>query len=430
MLNEVEQFIRRWHLLDKSALHVVALSGGADSTAMLLVLKSLGYKVEAAHCNFRLRGAESDRDERFCRDLCAAEGIPFHIVHFDTREYASLHKLSIETAARQLRYNWFEQLRHDIGAADICVAHHKDDNAETVLMHLIRGTGIIGLCGIRPKNGRIVRPLLCVSREQIKEFLASVHQDYVDDSTNFIPDATRNKFRLQVIPLLKAINPAAVDNINSLSQTMLEVEKVVESAMPKSDRLEDIRRCASLEMAVYYLLMDKGFSREQINDIAVHISDASGKGKLWYSSGYMACIGSERLEVVSKDELDINDMKLPEPGTYCFGSNRIRLSLEEWVADNTVPRGSMEVAVDAHSVMFPLTLRRYREGERFVPFGMNGSKLLSDFLTDNHCSAIDRLRQLVLADADGNIIWVVGRRIDNRVRVSDKTKEVLKISFA
>ena len=171
MLRKIEETVRQYiakeQLLSADALHLVALSGGADSVALLLILKRLGYTVEAVHCNFHLRGEESNRDEIFVRELCEKVEVKLHLIHFDTVAYAELHQVSIEMAARQLRYRYFEQLRQDIGAEEVCVAHHRDDAVETLLMNLVRGTGIHGLTGIRPRNGHVVRPLLCLSREQI-----------------------------------------------------------------------------------------------------------------------------------------------------------------------------------------------------------------------------------------------------------------------
>ena len=170
MWNKVADFIEREGLLSRDGLHLVALSGGADSVALLLVMKELGYHIEAAHCNFHLRGEESNRDEEFVKMLCKRHDVPIHLIHFDTEEYATLHQVSIEMAARDLRYHYFHQLCHDIGADSVCVAHHRDDAIETFLMNLIRGTGIHGLTGIRPQNGQIIRPLLCVSRQEIENF--------------------------------------------------------------------------------------------------------------------------------------------------------------------------------------------------------------------------------------------------------------------
>lgn len=203
----VSSFANIHHLFAKEGVYLVALSGGADSVALLLALLDMGVRVEAVHCNFHLRGEESDRDEQFCKDLCSKYNVELHLVHFDTCEYAALHHVSIEMAARDLRYAYFERLRSDMGAEAICVAHHRDDSVETVLLNLVRGTGLRGLRGIQPKNGNIVRPLLCVSRDDIECFLDSIGQDYVTDSTNLHDDVKRNKIRLDVLPLLETLNP-------------------------------------------------------------------------------------------------------------------------------------------------------------------------------------------------------------------------------
>ena len=208
MLNKVKQFIAEKHLLKADCLYLVALSGGADSVALLLVLKELGYSIEAVHCNFHLRGEESLRDEQYCKELCERENIPLHIAHFDTKEYADLHKVSIEMAARDLRYKYFFQLKDDLQAAAICVGHHKEDSVETILINLLRGTGLSGMMGISPDANSIIRPLLSVSRQEIEQYLEERNVNYVTDSTNMIDDVVRNKIRLNIIPLLQEINPS------------------------------------------------------------------------------------------------------------------------------------------------------------------------------------------------------------------------------
>ena len=233
MLNKVREYIEKQCLLESGKRYLVALSGGADSVCLLLVLRQLDYQVEAVHCNFLLRGDESHRDEAFACNLCEKQGVPFHVIHFDTRTYAELHKVSIEMAARDLRYQYFEQLRKDIGAEAICVAHHQDDSVETILMNLLRGTGIHGLSGIKPRNGHILRPLLCVSRKEIEAFLASQHQDYVTDSTNLVADVLRNKLRLKVIPMLNDLWPGASEAIARTARNMAEAEKVYNDAMDR-----------------------------------------------------------------------------------------------------------------------------------------------------------------------------------------------------
>lgn len=203
-IQKVREYIQDQHLLTSTKeLYLVALSGGADSVALLLSLRALGYQVEACHCNFHLRGEESNRDEQFCVKLCERLAIPLHRIHFDTRSYATLHKESIELAARNLRYRYFEQLRQDMNAEGICVAHHRDDSVETVLINLVRGTGINGLTGISSRNGNILRPLLCVNKEEILAYLEEKNESYITDSSNLVDDVVRNKIRLRILPLLK-----------------------------------------------------------------------------------------------------------------------------------------------------------------------------------------------------------------------------------
>ena len=195
----VIRYIEKEHLFSPDDKLLVALSGGADSVALLRVLHTAGYQCEAAHCNFHLRGEESNRDEQFVRQLCQKYGIRLHTIDFNTTQYATEKRISIEMAARELRYNWFEKIKEECGAHVIAVAHHQDDSVETMLLNLIRGTGITGLLGIRPRNGAIVRPLLCINREEIIRYLQQIGQDFVTDSTNLEDEYTRNKIRLNLL---------------------------------------------------------------------------------------------------------------------------------------------------------------------------------------------------------------------------------------
>ena len=234
-VNQVRHFAHHHQLFTPRGKYIIALSGGADSVSLLLVLKhlesELGISLEAAHCNFHLRGDESLRDEEFCKQLCRRFHVPLHLVHFDTHAYADLHHVSIEMAARDLRYAYFEQLRRDIHAHDICVAHHRDDSVETLLLNLVRGTGLRGLRGIQPRNAHIIRPLLSHSRQQIEQYLDALGESYVTDSTNLHNDVKRNKIRLNVIPLLRELNPSASQSIFETSLRVTEALKIFDDAI-------------------------------------------------------------------------------------------------------------------------------------------------------------------------------------------------------
>ena len=421
--------------------YLVAISGGADSVCLLLKMIEEGRSVEAVHCNFHLRGDESDRDETFVVTLCQRLGVPLHRVHFDTKEYAALHKVSIELAARELRYRYFEQLRQDIGAEAIMVAHHRDDNVETVLMNMVRGTGIRGMAGIRPVNGHILRPLLDMSRADIEAYLARKGETYVTDSTNLEDDATRNKFRHHVIPLLQSLNPKASENIHSTSRHIAEAEKILSWAISEarhdvflSPSLIDIDKLLSFVSPSYLLneiCRDYGFTPSQCDDMLAAAS-ASHVGATFLSSTHIAAIatvgGSLCIQFAPKSAQP-KEYRLPEPGIYRLADG-LSLTLEK--TDITVGfriSKSPEVAtLDINKVKFPLTLRPIRQGDRFTPFGMKGTKLVSDYLTDIKCSVIDRQRQMVVEDATGMIIWLVGRRTNDKCRIDSSSNAALIIT--
>lgn len=426
MLSKVKDYIKKHKLLSLSDLYIVALSGGADSVALLLLLDEMGYKVHALHCNFHLRGEESDRDERFCEDLCLKKNIPFHRIHFDTLMYAETHKMSVEMAARELRYRYFEQLRKDIGAEGICVAHHQDDTVETVLLNLVRGTGLRGLTGIQPRNGAILRPLLCVTRTEIEAYLATKQQDYVTDSTNLETDFVRNKIRLQVVPLLRQLNPAVSENIVRTAEHLTEAQKVLDAVVDTYKGSNQLDLCAlqqvgSAEYIVFEWLKQYGFNGSQVQQVI-----SAETGSIFSSpTGYEVLKDRDRL-LVEPTIMAFTPIRIPEEGTYVLPDDR-RLNVRR--SNPFVSKDSHEATLDARQIRFPLTVRRVEEGDWMIPYGMTGRKLLSDLLTDLKMSLFDRRRQLVVLDAQGAVVWAIGLRTDHRCRVTDATQEVIAIKI-
>ena len=426
MLSKVKDYIKKHKLLSLNDLYIVALSGGADSVALLLLLDEMGYKVHALHCNFHLRGEESDRDERFCEDLCLKKNIPFHRIHFDTLMYAETHKMSVEMAARELRYRYFEQLRKDIGAEGICVAHHQDDTVETVLLNLVRGTGLRGLTGIQPRNGAILRPLLCVTRTEIEAYLATKQQDYVTDSTNLETDFVRNKIRLQVVPLLRQLNPAVSENIVRTAAHLTEAQKVLDAVVDTYKGSNQLDLCAlqqvgSAEYIVFEWLKQYGFNGSQVQQVI-----SAETGSIFSSqTGYEVLKDRGRL-LVEPTIMAFTPIRIPEEGTYVLPDDR-RLNVRR--SNPFVSKDSHEATLDARQVRFPLTVRRVEEGDWMIPYGMTGRKLLSDLMTDLKMSLFDRRRQLVVVDAQGAVVWAIGLRTDHRCRVTDATQEVIAIKI-
>lgn len=440
-LSYIQKFIDKNDLLQKGGHYLVALSGGADSVALLRILLDLGYRVDAAHCNFRLRGEESDRDETFCRELCKGLDVAIHVAHFDTRTYAELHRVSIEMAARDLRYNYFRQLKCDLQLDGICVAHHKNDSAETVLLNILRGTGVDGLKGIVPMNGMVLRPLLCLNRCDIIDYLAYIEQDYVVDSSNLVDDVKRNKLRLNVIPELEKITPVAIENIARTAENVQGVLPLIEYAVSqlhdnvvlREDEvlvvsISRLLKTPSPSALLWYLLREKGFNSIQVGQIAVSLSAESGRS--WLSSTHELIIDRDNIVVEQTNDNLSCEIRIPETGIYIYNDAcRFNVGFETVDEHFVIPKTSDVACLDADKVSFPLIVRTVKEGDWFVPFGMKGRKLLSDFMTDRKLSLFEKRRQLVVTDASGNIIWVVGMRPDGRFCVSASTSKALVISL-
>lgn len=484
-VDRVRRFASVHELFVYGGKYIVALSGGADSVSLLFVLKhlehELGIGVEAAHCNFHLRGAESVRDEEFCKQLCGRLDVPLHLIHFDTQAYADLHRVSIEMAARDLRYGYFENLRRDIEAQDICVAHHRDDSVETVLLNLVRGTGLRGLRGIQPRNGNIIRPLLSLSREDIVQYLDALGESYVTDSTNLHNDVKRNKIRLDVMPLLRELNPSVSQSIFESSLRVGEALKVFDEAMkqsiadvttpprgctcPKCTN-QPVRKCTnqpllvqqsllhqqrctlqanhpltisidrlkqqpSPEYTLHEILSPRGFTSAQIDQIYGSL-DSCSAGKIIASDSHE--LAFDRGSLLVQPRTNVADaarsMRIPETGTYVFSDSlKIKVAAEDCGDDYVPSRAADCVCLDASDIKFPLTLRHIEQGDRFVPFGMNGMKLVSDYLTDRKKNVFEKRAQLVVTDAQQRIVWLVGERTDNRFRITPHTQQALRLTI-
>nr|WP_320037999.1 tRNA lysidine(34) synthetase TilS [uncultured Bacteroides sp.] len=421
---QIAQYIEKEKLFKLKDKILIALSGGADSVALLRVLIYLGYSCEAAHCNFHLRGEESDRDELFVRNLCKEQNIPLHVICFDTNGYAGKHQISIEMAARELRYNWFEELRKELNADVVAVAHHRDDSVETLLLNLIRGTGINGLTGIRPKNNHVVRPMLSVSREDILVYLQEIKQDYVTDSTNLQDDYTRNKIRLNILPMMETINPSVKASLFStashLSDASLIYNRVIEDGKSRvlsqeGISIEKLLAEPSPRSLLFEILFPLGFNSAQIDDMFLSLDRQSGKK--FYSDSWV--VVRDRTHLLMKE---LNG--LPKDGQSVKGIPVIKEKRSPYTSSFVIPRDKKTACFDADKIADPLTLRKWQAGDRFVPFGMKGKKNVSDYLTDAKFSILQKENVYVLCSGD-KIVWLVGERTDNRFRIDENTKNVL-----
>lgn len=436
MRDLVRAYIEKYQLLTENRPVLVGVSGGADSIALLTVLVELGYSCIAAHCNFHLRGEESLRDERFTKEYVEKLQIPFVKIDFETEQYAAENHLSIEMAARELRYRWFEEQRVHWGAQAIAVAHHRDDNVETFLMNLIRGTGIRGLSGIQPKNGFVVRPMLAVSREEIQNWFAKRNLSYVTDSTNLSDAYTRNFIRLRILPLLEEVNPSVKKAIARTSEHLAATEaiylQVIEEARKEVFDSENRLSIAALmkypapNAVLYELLKVYGFSRSVVEDIYSSLTKESGK--VFFSSSF-------RL-IKDRDYLLLSPLVKEETQEYILNGDEkewigpIELSFESVVitTDFQIRKEKNIAYFDADKLTFPLTLRKWQEGDWFIPFGMKGRKKLSDYFSDRKFSRLEKEQTWLLCGGD-TIIWIVGERSDNRFCLDKMTKRALVVNF-
>ncbi len=418
---KVNAFVREMRLFGKTDKVLVALSGGADSVALLRVLLHLGYRCEAAHCNFHLRGEESMRDEAFVVSLTEKLGVRLYRTDFDTEAYATAKGISIEMAARDLRYEWFGNLREEIGAEVIAVAHHRNDSVETLLLNLVRGTGINGLRGIRAVNGRVVRPLLCVDRNEILSYLERLGQNFVTDSTNLQDNFTRNKIRHQVIPVLETINPSAVEAMADTAARLSEVAEIYGKAM-EAAVARVVTNGISLDAeALWHETAPKSVLHEVLYPLGTNVSQQrdiyrclrSGEsGKVFYTATHVLLVDHGRLCWEPKETVERKPV--------------LKWELVEVDDSFVVPKDIAVACLDADKVNGALTLRRWRSGDRFVPFGMTGFKSVRNYLRDRKQSLFDKERQLVVCSGD-DIVWVVEERTDNRFRVTPETRKVLRI---
>lgn len=390
LLPKIRAFMDEECMPSSSERLLVGVSGGCDSVFLLRSLLALGYPCVVAHCNFRLRGEESDRDERFVRNLCQRLKVKCHVVSFDTRQYASSNHISIEMAARDLRYDCFERLRVSERATAIAVAHHGDDNVETMLLNVLRGTGLKGLKGIDPVRGNVIRPLLCLNRVEIEDAMTRNRWDYVTDSSNLQPDCRRNQVRLWLLPVMERIEP----------NVRVVLRRLIENLRGDEDFYE---RYSSM-----------GFNRTQVRQMQKALK-AGRTGSMFVNDNYVA--------VVDRGKIKTRERKTEDAAAVTLDVTE-RERKEKEVFGNDV------LIADADKVALPLRARRWQKGDWFCPYGMGGKrKKMSDFMVDKKIPLTEKANIFVVTDALDRIVWVVGLRSDERVAVTDLTQRVVEVKI-
>jgi len=413
---------------------LLTVSGGADSIAMLDIFAVLEYDFIIAHCNFNLRGEESDRDEAYVREMAEKYGKEVFVKSFQTEEFAREKSISIEMAARDLRYSWFHSLREEQSCDYIVVAHHMGDVSETIFINMIRGTGLRGLSGIAEKAGSVIRPLLSWGRDDIIYYLKNRGVDYCNDSTNDTNDYTRNKVRHNIIPHFQDINPSFLKTMSENSRRLAEAELLYFSKVQDIRRdiseiennqlvidVEGLKNCIAPSTVLYEILRDYNFSGKIVNDVVESLDGLSGK--------YF--VSQTHKLVKDREQLIIYPLVEDEQESYTFDSDikePIKLSLESFDAiDYKIIRDNKIACLDADKLSMPLTLRKWRQGDIFQPFGMKGKKKkVSDYFSDNKFSIKDKEDCWIL-ESNGKIVWIVSHRTDERFKLTKGTKKVLQI---
>lgn len=431
---EIEDFIASHRLLEKGRPVVTALSGGADSVALLSVLSSLGYECVAAHCNFHLRGNESNRDMRFCQDLCNALGVDLYVKDFDVDARRQATGESVEMACRSLRYEWFDSIIDRLRAQAVAVGHHRDDQEETFFLNLLRRSSVHGLGGMRPRNNMVVRPLLCTSRAEILKYLGERGLGYVTDSTNADCDFRRNRLRNIVLPALHNEFPEASDAIIASMAHIADNRDLLDSLVAeRASRytegdviflykiIESERHPRAL---LYEMLRPMGFNASQAADI---IASAGASGRT-FSTDTATVELSRGILVMTKGK--------PETGA-CETTVSLRRDIltpvhiavtEHDVAEFRPERNPSIAYFDSEIASQPLTLRHWRRGDRIRPYGMDGSRLVSDLFSDAKYSAWQKRKAWLLTSGD-TVLWVVGLRQSGSFPITPATRRYLRLEL-
>lgn len=437
------EFVAHHGLFEHDDRVLLAVSGGVDSMVLMRLMVDAGYRFAVAHCNFQLRGAESDGDECLVEQEAARLGVEYYSTRFDTEGVMAETGESMEMAARRLRYAWFEELCDKHGYSVVAVAHHLDDSIETCFINMLRGTGLRGLTGISVRNKRVVRPLLFATRDEILSFAKANNIAFREDSSNSSTKYLRNRIRHEVVPMMREINPQYTSvmrrNIAMLDQAQQYIDASI--ARIKSDALHSLGDGCKLDInaidaslprsfVIYEILNSEfGFKGDVVDDICAAL-DGGVSGRRFYASQMVAVVDRGCVIITPKDRsaARCDTLLIEEEGSYEYGGLMLNFEYLDISRVETLDQGANVALLDANKITYPLQVRAWRAGDSFMPFGMHGRKKISDFLVDSKVSIVDKQRQMLLL-SDSDVVWVVGRRIDNRFAITKKTERVLRVSI-
>ena len=440
LLEEFEKYVSENELFSHNDKVLLAVSGGVDSMVLMSLTAAAGYQFGVAHCNFQLRGKESDEDEVMVEREAKRLGVEFYNASFDTTAEMARTGESMEMAARRLRYAWFKSLCDEHGYSVIAIAHHINDSIETFFINMLRGTGLRGLTGINAQVGHIVRPLMFATRKDIHDFAIAHRIPFREDSSNRSTKYLRNKVRLGLVPMLKEINPQFTTimrrNISRLSQAqefvtasmdMIKRQVVEEQSGIYTLHIDRIDSSLPRNFIIYEILSAQFGFKGDVVDLLCHALDNEATGKRFYSRDWVAVVDRQKVVVAAVAEDDDCETLVDRSMIRSYAGGSV-LFYEYCDIDfiETLDMGDNVALLDADKLQFPLNVRRWREGDWFIPLGMSGRKKLSDYLIDKKVSLVEKNRQFVLLSGD-DIVWVIGRRLDDRFCITKKTENVLKI---
>lgn len=437
MLDSLQHYISSKNLCTPEDRILLAVSGGIDSMVMLHLFRNLGVSFGVAHCNFQLRGKESDEDEIFVRTSVEMMGVPFYVTRFDTDAYAEENHLSVQMAARELRYAWFENVRKTNGYTTIATAHNANDSTETFFINLSRGCGLEGLTGIKPVSGNVIRPLLFASREQIAEYARRKGIAYREDSSNATDKYLRNYIRHNVIPVLNEAHSNFRKGIHTTIQNLTNSHKLYSHFLEKVRKeitteknnavyidLAGINDFPETTSLLWEILNPYGFNRDTCMEIVSSLHRQPGK--IFLSSTHRVIKDRNHL-IVTKLHPGENHPYYLEPDSIPSGLPfKIKMDVEEEVPANLVNKNQNMAILDFDLLEWPLILRKWKKGDYFAPLGMEGLKKVSDFLTDLKLSLYDKENAWLL-ESGNRIAWIIGRRIDHRFRIRENTRRILRV---
>ena len=438
MLKALQSYVEHENLLSRDDKLVLAVSGGVDSMVMLNLFQQLNMDFVVAHCNFKLRGAESDSEEVFLQDYCGEHGIELYVKHFDTQEYAVLEGISIEMAARELRYAWFRELQKELGYSYIATAHHQDDLIETMLINLSRGTGIRGLTGIQPKNGIVIRPLLFASREEILAYAAEKRIDYKNDSSNDELIYQRNIIRHKIIPEFEEINSAFRKNAAKTASILNQTERIYHQKIDEVKKqvivqkenitkilIDKLRAEKQAVTVLFEIIHPFGFNAAQVNEIYEAI-DAEA-GKIFYAPEYRLVKDRDCLIITTNSEKELSRYYVEDDCLEIIDPIHLQFDVISKSLDFKLSRDPRIVDLDYDLLQFPLIIKKWEQGEYFQPLGMTGVKKISDFFIDEKMSIPEKEACWILYSGR-KVVWIIGKRLDDRFKITKDTQTIFQIS--